>query len=127
MQKSDGSKVFIGNSDYNQSFIYLDGKMVDLKKWYEEVNSDPIGGTFVIKAVTNKTEAKVTILGDVNLDTITDVRDVTYMQQYLAGYFDITEVQKLNFDVDKNGTLDVNDVTYMQMMLAGYDIFGEDA
>lgn len=127
LQKSDGSKVFIGNSDYNQSFIYLDGKMVDLKKWYEEVNSDPIGGTFVIKAVTNKTEAKVTILGDVNLDTITDVRDVTYMQQYLAGYFDITEVQKLNFDVDRNGTLDVNDVTYMQMMLAGYDIFGEDA
>lgn len=126
LQKKDGTKVFINDSDYNQSFIYLDGNMVDLKKWYEDVNNDPIGGTFVIKAITNKTEAEITILGDVNLDSITDVRDVTYMQQHLAGYFDITQVQKLNFDIDKNGTLDVRDVTYMQMMLAGYDIFGED-
>ena len=125
LQIKVGSKVFISDSDYKQSFISLDGNIVDIKKWYEEVNNDPIGGTFVIKAVTNKTEAKATFMGDVNLDSITDVRDVTYMQQYLAGYFDITEVQKLNFDIDKNEILDINDATYMQMMLAGYDIFGE--
>ena len=52
-------------------------------------------------------------LVDTNKDGITDVKDVTYLQQYLAGYFEDENIP----DSDSDGKIDVNDVTYIQIYL----------
>lgn len=56
-------------------------------------------------------------MGDVNLDGIIDVVDVSLTQQYLTGY------KKIKFypayaDFDRSGILDINDISLLQQYLS---------
>ena len=66
-------------------------------------------------------------VGDVNKDSYLDVKDVTYLQMFLARYtnadgtplLDETNPQDFSLaDINKNGIIDVSDVTALQMFLA---------
>ncbi len=60
------------------------------------------------------------VKGDINNDTVADVKDVTTLQMHLASY-DV-EVNENALDVNGNSVVDVTDVTTLQMLLAGYEI-----
>lgn len=114
-----GQYVLINDPSYGDSFIYYDNEMRDLLDWYKEENNDDLGGTFVIKAVTTGSGAEVTVLGDVTLDGKVNVADATYIQKYLVGTEEFSEVRKLNADVDGDGEISIADATAVQRMIAG--------
>lgn len=114
-----GEYVFINDSHYKDSYIFYNNQMRDLLDWYKQENNDPLGGTLVIKAVTTGDGAKVTTLGDVTLDGIVNVVDATYIQKYLTGQADFTDVRKLNADVDGDGVISIIDATTIQKIIAG--------
>lgn len=119
LKSTTNELVFKDTMKSNTSYLLYDDNFYDVKDWYKKNFDDDIGGTLVIKAITNKTEAEVTLLGDADLNGIIDVNDVTAIQKYLASKIDFTEVQLLNSDVDGDGYVSINDVTTLQKVLAG--------
>ena len=62
-----------------------------------------------------------TFAGDVNLDGIVDICDVTAIQRHLAD-LELLSGQALTLaDIDGNGVIEITDVTCLQMYLAGYE------
>lgn len=118
LNKSNGQFAFINESQKGESFIYQNGTMTDLLDWYKTERDDNLGGTFVIKAVTNKTELAVTLLGDIDLNNKIDIKDATDLQIAISGGSKLSAVQNLNADTDENGEINVNDVTQLQIMIA---------
>lgn len=118
LNKSNGQFSFINESQKGESFIYQNGTMTDLLDWYKTERDDNFGGTFVIKAVTNKTELAVTLLGDIDLNNKIDIKDATDLQIAISGGSKLSAVQNLNADTDENGEINVNDVTQLQIMIA---------
>lgn len=118
LNKSNGQFAFINESQKGESFIYQNGTMTDLLDWYKTEREDNLGGTFVIKAVTNKTELAVTLLGDIDLNNKIDIKDATNLQMAISGGSKLSAVQNLNADTDENGEINVNDVTQLQIMIA---------
>lgn len=105
--------LFLNESEYGMSYIYQNGKMTDLMDWYNDVNHDSIGGTFIIKALTLKPET-----GDVNLDGKIDINDVTLIQQYLAEFVTLNDSQRLLADVNHDNKVDITDATALQIIIA---------
>lgn len=118
LNKSNGQFAFINESQKGESFIYQNGTMTDLLDWYKMERDDNLGGTFVIKAVTNKTELAVTLLGDIDLNNKIDIKDATDLQIAISGGSKLSAVQNLNADTEENGEINVNDVTQLQFMIA---------
>lgn len=118
LNKSNGQFAFINESQKGESFIYQSGTITDLLDWYKTERDDNLGGTFVIKAVTNKTELAVTLLGDIDLNNKIDIKDATDLQIAISGGSKLSAVQNLNADTDENGEINVNDVTQLQFMIA---------
>lgn len=118
LNKSNGQFAFINESQKGESFIYQNGTMTDLLDWYKTKRDDNLGGTFVIKAVTNKTELAVTLLGDIDLNNKIDIKDATDLQIAISGGSKLSAVQNLNADTEENGEINVNDVTQLQIMIA---------
>ena len=118
LNKSNGQFAFINESQKGESFIYQNGTMTELLDWYKTERDDNLGGTFVIKAVTNKTELAVTLLGDIDLNNKIDIKDATDLQIAISGGSKLSAVQNLNADTDENGEINVNDVTQLQFMIA---------
>lgn len=118
LNKSNGQFAFINESQKGESFIYQNGTMTDLLDWYKTERDDNLGGTFVIKAVTNKTELAVTLLGDIDLNNKIDIKDATDLQIAISGGSKLSAVQNLNADTDENGEINVNDITQLQFMIA---------
>ena len=58
--------------------------------------------------------------GDVNLDGIVSINDATTVQQYLAEFFDLSDIQKKVADTDGDGTITITDATVIQQYLAEY-------
>lgn len=121
LKKSNGTYAFYNETVRGESFIYKNGEMIDALDWYKAENQDELGGTFVIKAVTNKTEVSVTMLGDVDLNSKLDVIDATELQLSISGSTSLSAVQKLNADTNADGKISVNDVTQLQIMIAEND------
>lgn len=117
-RSTDKSYVHINNSQKGKSYICYNDTMTDLLDWYQTNNNDNIGGTFVIKAVTNKTELSITLLGDVDLNNNININDATTLARYLADLSDLSEVKKLNGDFDGNEILNINDITSIQRFIA---------
>lgn len=111
--------VLINDPHYGESYLYYNGQMRDLLDWYKQENNDDIGGTLVIKAVTKYSGAKVTTLGDANLDGEVNIADATEIQKNLAGIINFTEVKKLNSDFNVDGIISIADATAIQKWLAG--------
>jgi len=58
--------------------------------------------------------------GDINLDGKVNIKDVTYLQKYIAkieGY-KLNEIQRINADADQNGKVNIRDATYIQKVIA---------
>lgn len=61
-----------------------------------------------------------TISGDVNLDGVVDVNDVTLVQKYIAEYdITFTGAQQLVADMNGDGNVTIVDATYIQYSIAG--------
>lgn len=118
LNKSNGQFVFINETQKGESYIYRNGTVTDILDWYKTEREDDLGGTFVIKAITNKTELAVTLLGDIDLNSKIDILDVTDLQIAISGGSKMTAVQKLNADTDQNDEVNVNDVTQLQIMIS---------
>lgn len=61
-------------------------------------------------------------LGDVNLDTVVNVRDVTLIQRYAAEFEDLSPLQIKAADIDGNGVPGMNDATELQRFIAEFDV-----
>lgn len=118
LNKSNGQFAFINDSHKGDSFIFKNGNMTDILDWYKNERDDSLGGTFVIKAITNKTGLSVTMLGDIDLNNQLDVLDVTDLQLAISESTTLSAVQKLNADTDSNGEININDVTRLQIMIS---------
>ena len=57
---------------------------------------------------------------DIDADGVFDINDSTYLQMYLAGYFELSESAFKTADADHSLAVDIGDVTRIQMLLAGY-------
>ena len=121
--KSNGFYTFINDSKYGDSFIYYDNTMTDLMQWYKDYNNDEIGGTFVIKAITTKSNSDVNTLGDVNLDGAVNILDATLIQKYIVGLTDLSDTALLNADYNQNGKIEVTDATAIQKFTVGLNSY----
>lgn len=111
-----GRYIYIPNAKHGDSYIVGDNSApIDLMDFYKSQLDDEIGGTFVIKAVSSDTA----LTGDVDLDDIISVMDVTYIQRYIANLTTFTDRQMYLADSDGDGILSVFDATHIQMKLAG--------
>lgn len=61
-----------------------------------------------------------TSMHDIDGDGMFDINDSTYLQMYLAGYFELSDSALKIADADNSLTVDIGDVTRVQMLLAGY-------
>ena len=59
--------------------------------------------------------------GDVNFDGVTDIRDVTAAQRFLAEYENLTQAQQEAADFNHTSTLTVEDATALQRYLAEFE------
>ena len=59
-------------------------------------------------------------LGDVDLDGIVTIRDVSTLSKYIAGIIEVTECQFTILDADQNGIININDATHIQRIIAEY-------
>lgn len=82
-------------------------------KWFD----DTIGGTFVIKAITNK----VDVMGDVDLDGEVTILDVTKSQRRIADIETFSEYQEKLADYDGDKEVTILDCTKIQRVLADVD------
>lgn len=113
--------VFTQQSQPGRCFISYKNNTIDLYNFYADSLDDPVGGTFVIKAITTDIR-DTTIQGDVNFDQITDINDVSYLQKYLADYYTkLMDHQQINADFNNDGSLDIRDATAIQRYLIKAD------
>ena len=118
LENSNGY-VFLNESKRGDSYLMQNGVMRDLMDWYKEDQNDSQGGTFVIKAVTAKTN-RPTLLGDADLDGIVDISDVTVMQRHIAEHIHLTGTAAANADYNQDGVINIEDATVLQRFLAEF-------
>lgn len=115
--KNSQEMIFTQQSQAGESFVTYNGEIVDVYDFYINNLADPIGGTLVIKTITNDT-VNTTISGDVNFDEQIDINDATLIQRYIASIVpNLMEHQEANADFNGDGTVDVRDVTAIQKEL----------
>lgn len=119
--ESTQEMLFINSSRRGDCYVEYNGQLVELMDYYRDYLNDEIGGTFVIKAVTNK-KTNTKIIGDVNLDETININDVTAIQMYLAKLtLNLYDDQATNADFNHDGVININDATSIQIRLAtGY-------
>ena len=57
-------------------------------------------------------------LGDVNLDGVININDVTYIQMHDVQLITLGELEKKAADVNRDGEITIRDATLIQMYLA---------
>lgn len=91
--------------------ISPDEKITEIISTYQNGNLtfkfDAIG-TFVLY------EKDSNIMGDVNLDGKTDIKDVTLIQKWIVEIVKFNEVQKKNADFNSDGIINIKDATAIQ-------------
>lgn len=83
----------------------------------------------IVRGLENKTslydmtdvldKSQNTQFGDVNADGVTNINDVTALQEYLANIRKDTEISKSAADANGDGAIDIKDVTAVQEYIAG--------
>ena len=58
------------------------------------------------------------VLGDIDLDGIVSIRDVSTLSKYLAECVELTDCQLSIADADGDGYININDATHIQKMIA---------
>ena len=111
--------LFLPSSDYGMSYIVgYNGAVTDVMDYYyNELENDDIGGTFVIKAY-----AKVSrTAGDVDGDGEITILDVTNIQRMLASMKTLTDAELAASDYDGDEDISILDCTRIQRVLAGFE------
>ena len=104
----ENGKISISQSDYTtgEHLIQIDKKNEN-------------GAPAVLRYEDNfKVEIIDTEFGDINADGLVDVSDVTTIQLYLVGLYDLIENQVESVDINSDDVLNVQDVTALQIYLA---------
>lgn len=109
--------VFLPQSEKGMSYLIDDGIALDVMDFYLAAQDDPYGGSFVIKALSYTGRMQ----GDVDRDNGLSVIDATYIQRYLVGLNDFSDVDMAVADMDGDGVVTVFDATRIQRMLVGLD------
>lgn len=63
------------------------------------------------------------LLGDVNLDGVVDIADLSMLNSYIGGYVELNEIQQLAADVTQDGTIDISDLSLLNSYIGGYATF----
>lgn len=114
----DGRSIFIPDAKRGNCFVIgYSVRTKDLMDLYYSWFNDSIGGTFVIKALTNK----VDVMGDVDLDGEVSILDVTKIQRRIADIDQFSELQERLADYDADSVVTILDCTKMQRMLVGIE------
>lgn len=113
-----GELVFTDPCEKEKSYISYNGRFMDIMEFYNKYMHDDIGGTLVIKAITNGTfDTKLN--GDVDFSGEVDISDATMIQKYLAYItLNLGDDQLTNADFNGDGAIDIIDVTAIQRYLA---------
>ena len=110
--------AFIDPCESGKSYFSFGGRFVDIKDFYKTYLNDDIGGTLVIKAITNGT-FDTKLCGDVDFSGEVDINDVTLIQKYLTDItLNLSGDQLTNADFNGDGKINVIDVTSIQRYLA---------
>ena len=75
-----------------------------------------------LKNMTTQENKIQTVLGDVNLDGVVDIRDVIHFNKYLVGVVKLTDYQLEMADINIDGNVDEMDNMYLIQYVLGYDI-----
>ena len=114
---STGVMRFIDTCEKGKSFVTYNGSIVDVKDYYKDVLNDDIGGTLVIKALTNgKTDTN--IKGDADFNGRVDINDVTVIQKHVAKSVKLEDYKLQNADFNGDGTVNISDATAIQKHIA---------
>ncbi len=124
--------IFIPDSDYGMSYYMKDGAVRDVMTYYASTFDDLIGGTFVIKAITNNPENSTDttpdeitwLVGDADLSGTVNVKDATTIQKAIASLINLTDEAVLSSDSNEDGTLNIKDATDIQKFIAGMTVQG---
>ena len=68
-------------------------------------------------------EIVVVVRGDTDLNGYVSASDMTRINQYLAGLYQLNDIQKLVADTDLNGYVSASDMTRINQYLAGLYTF----
>lgn len=60
------------------------------------------------------------LIGDIDLDGVITIKDVTLLQKYLADVSDLSDKALIAADVDKDGTIDICDATKIRSYLCDF-------
>ena len=103
-----------------KSYVTFEGAVVDIKDYYADEMDDNIGGTLVIKAITNRV-TKAKYLGDIDLNSTINIKDATQLQKYLADIIKLSDDAKNNADFNTDGKINIKDATAIQRSIAKMD------
>ena len=116
--RSTKKMIFVHTAQRGNCFVSTQNGIVDLKDYYLSEYEDELGGTLVIKAITSGTE-ETSLSGDVNLDGVVDINDVTLIQKYIAALtLNLSDDQLSNADFNRDGVININDATAIQKHIA---------
>ncbi len=107
------------DDEYTVYQLMADGTLIDIQAVYKDdcmtFITDSLG-TYVLTDEVYQLNHK---LGDVNMDGVVNIKDVTEIQKYLASLAELSEEQVLLADFDQSGVVNIKDATAIQKMLAG--------
>ena len=120
LSTGEDNYIFLPQSQRGSSYIMVGSDSMDVMDfYYNHLEGDEIGGTFVIKAVASSERET----GDCDLDGRVSVLDATYVQRYLALITDMPFLSQAFADYDSDGDISITDATRIQMKIANIPTF----
>lgn len=116
-ESGSGIMRFQSTCKNGESFVTFKDQIVDVRDYYIKEMDDYIGGTLVIKAITNK-KVNTDIKGDVNYDEKVNITDATLIQKHLAKINTLQYHKLTNADFNGDGKVNINDTTAIQKYIA---------
>ncbi|MCH5299409.1 MAG: leucine-rich repeat protein, partial [Ruminococcus sp.] len=89
-------------------------------KFYAKEFERPTEDTTAAESTESTTETdnvQDKLIGDVNLDGTVDIKDVTYIQKYLASLIFLNDYQLARADTNNDGNINIKDATAIQEFL----------
>lgn len=111
---------FMDTCESGESFVTFNGEIVDVRDYYINELNDYIGGTLVIKAVTNK-KVNTAVKGDVDYNENVNITDATLIQKHLSKSKLLESHKLINADFNNDGKVDIRDTTAIQKHIAKLD------
>jgi C1A family cysteine protease len=108
---------FQSTCESGKSFVTFGNKIVDVRDFYIEQLDDYIGGTLVIKALTNG-KVDTSLIGDVDYNEKVNITDASLIQKHLAKLQLLESHQLKNADFNGDGVVNILDTTAIQKHIA---------